>query len=401
MPLDDGPATTRETAAAYRTATVVLLLLAGILAGTQLGKIAPLVDWYRDAVGMSLVAVGWLAALIGFFVAFAAFPSGLVIDRFGGWRVFTAASAVLFVGGLGVAAFASPAAVLAARLVEGAGYLFLCVVIPALVAEIAPPRLRGPALAVWGGFVPIGFAVGAFLARSMLPAFAPPAFLLAATCTFAVFATPAALLLARIPQARRSQPASASEGLAMRRSLSPALAALALSFGCYVMQSLAFFTFLPAFADESGGRLLVTAGAIALFVPLGNFLAGAAIGTRGGRFIGSLIAVGFVVGAAVAPSFYGSPDGRLATAAAIVFALSGGLVASAQFAVIPFILPPGGSPAVAIGFVAQVGGIATLIAPPLAAFLVERFGWPALGWGLAIAGLAGAAAALPLMRRRA
>ena len=47
-----------------RLAAIVFLLAAGILAGTQLGKIAPLVGWYRSDAGFSLVMVGWLAALI-------------------------------------------------------------------------------------------------------------------------------------------------------------------------------------------------------------------------------------------------------------------------------------------------------------------------------------------------
>lgn len=384
---------------AYREATVALLLAAGILAGTQLGKVAPLVDWYRDAIGMSLVSIGWLAALIGFFVAFAAFPSGFVIERFGAYGTFVAASALLTAGGLGLAAFDVPAAILAARLVEAAGYLFLVVVIPALAAEIAPPRLKAPSLAVWGGFVPIGFAVGAFLARVMLPSFSPQAFLFAAILAFAAFALGAALLLGRVPQARRRMPAAASEGLAIRRTITPALTALALSFGFYVMQSLAFFTFLPAFARETGGRLLIPAGAIALVVPLGNFVAGALVGGRGRRFVAGLIAAGFALGAVAAPPFYAAHDTTVATASAIAFAFSGGLVASAQFALIPFILPAGGSAAVAIGFVAQVGGIATLAAPPIAGYLIEGSGWPMLGWGLAVAGVAGLAMTLPLVRR--
>ena len=43
---------------AYRLAVIVVLQLVGILAGVQLGKIAPLVDWYQREVGFSLVLVG-------------------------------------------------------------------------------------------------------------------------------------------------------------------------------------------------------------------------------------------------------------------------------------------------------------------------------------------------------
>ncbi len=43
-----------------RLTTIVVLLLAGILAGTQLGKVAPLVGWYQQEIGFSLVLTGWL-----------------------------------------------------------------------------------------------------------------------------------------------------------------------------------------------------------------------------------------------------------------------------------------------------------------------------------------------------
>ena len=44
---------------AYRLAVIVVLQLVGILAGVQLGKIAPLVEWYRSEIGFSLVLIGW------------------------------------------------------------------------------------------------------------------------------------------------------------------------------------------------------------------------------------------------------------------------------------------------------------------------------------------------------
>ena len=50
-----------------RFAAIVMLLLAGVFAGTQLGKIAPLVEWYRGELGFSLVLIGWLTSMIAIF----------------------------------------------------------------------------------------------------------------------------------------------------------------------------------------------------------------------------------------------------------------------------------------------------------------------------------------------
>lgn len=383
-----------------RIATVSLLLVAGILAGTQLGKIAPLVGWYHETVGLSLVTIGWLAALIGFFVAFAALPSAFVIDRFGGFRVFALSSMILFAGGLGVAGFHAAGLILAARLVEGVGYLFLVVVIPTLAAEISPPAFRGPALAVWGGFVPIGFAIADFSARAMVPRAGPETFLWLAILAFGIFALPAGLLLRRMPpKVRAARPEATSEKSAFRSTLSPALFCIAAAFGFYVVLSLAFFTFLPSFGLRKGEALMLAAGAIALVVPLGNIATGAAVGGRGPRFIAVLIAIGFAFSALAAPIFYSADGTSLVTVSAVGFAFFGGVVASALFAAIPFVVPGNGSSAIAIGFIAQSGGIATLIAPPLAGLIVESKGWPALGWLLCLVSLAGLAAIAPLILR--
>src|SRR5690606_41338859 len=87
------------------------------------------------------------------------------------------------------------------------------------------------------------------------------------------------------------------------------------------------------------------------------------------------------------------------TAGAFVYPFSGGDIASALFAAVPFIVPAGGSTALAIGLIAQSGGLATLVGPPLAGAVIEH-GWAQFGWMLVAVALAGLAACVPLMKRR-
>ena len=74
--------------------------------------------------------------------------------------------------------------------------------------------------------------------------------------------------------------------------------------------------------------------------------------------------------------------------------------ASALFAAIPYIVPKGGSVAVVIGLVAQTGGIGTVFGPPLAAHVIERYGWTGYAWFLAITGIVGALLVVPLLMPR-
>lgn len=384
-----------------RFSAIVVLLLAGVFAGAQLGKIAPLVDWYRDGIGLSLVTIGWLTSMIGIFVALVALPAGWVIGAGGLGRSFRWSALLLVVGGIGLAFFEAPLLVLAARLVEGLGYLMLVIALPAILSAISLPRWRGPVLAMWGGFVAVGFATADFLARWIVPAAGQRPYLLVVVLGFALFAALGVLLLSRLAPAAEED--TTRRGAAVRPGIGATLGfevvVAALAFGLYVILSVGFFAFMPAYAADGPG-LLLSAGSIALLVPIGNVLT--SLFVRGGdaRLAALLAATGFAVSALVAvPAFAGS-EPLTVTLAAAAFAIAGGVTASALFAALPFIVPRGGSVAVAIGLVAQTGGIGTVIGPPLAGFVIETHGWPGFAWLLLATALAGFLATLPLLRRR-
>lgn len=379
---------------AYRLAVIVVLQLVGILAGVQLGKIAPLVDWYQRDVGFSLVLIGWFTSLIGIFVALAALPAGWAIERIGPARTFLAGSVVMTIGGIALALFGAPAAILASRLVEGAGYLVLVIATPALLAAISPDSWKAPVLAIWGGFVPIGFAVADFTAQAMLPSGDPQDYLLVAIAAFAIVATIAAILL-RAP-GLGSHAAAGAAGGSFAATMTLPVALVALAFGIYVVLSVGFFSFMPAYVGAGQASILLSAGAIALLVPIGNILASLLVGGRDARFIALLSAAGFAVNAALAIPAFGSSNAVVATAALALFAIAGGMTASALFASIPFIVRREGSASVAIGFVAQAGGIGTLFGPPLAGYVIETYGFAGFGWFLAAVAGVGIACLIPL-----
>lgn len=369
----------------------MLVLLAGVTTGAQLGKIAPLIPWYRNDLGLSLVEAGWLAAILGIFVAIAALPAGWLIDRAGLKRSILAGAAVLAAGGVALALADTTLAIFAARLVEAVGYLALCVALPAVLNDISPVNWKGPVLAIWSGFVPLGFATSDFLALAMLPLYSPPAYLLVMALLFAVLAAGALWLLGGIAV---SQPASSTGGVAQTLSLRVVL--VAGSFGAFVVLSVSMFTFMPSFVAGDGAHFLVSAGVIALSVPLGNVLASVLVRGRGAGYMARLAVFGFAISAVTAVPAFTLANPALATISALALAISGALVASAQFAAIPFVTPRGGSVPVAIGLVCQAGGLGTVFGPPLAAGVIETFGWSGLGWFLSAVAVAGLACMVPI-----
>jgi MFS family permease len=384
-----------------RLAAIAALLLAGILAGTQLGKIAPLVGWYRDDIGFSLVLIGWLASMIGIFVALAALPAGWAIERAGMRKSFAAACAIMIAGGVALAFLRKPEAILAARTVEGAGYLVLVIAIPALLNSISPPSWRAPALAIWGGFVPVGFAIADLMAACILPA-GETVYLLAAIVVFALFAAAATVLAFKVADFDGAQRpvAEANPDGAFRATMTIGVVLISLAFGIYVVLSVGFFAFMPAFIAGGQSAIALSAGAIALIVPLGNLLTGALVRGRDARFAAWLATIGFAATAAAALPAFAGTSVLPATLAAVVLAVSGGVTASALFASVPLILPKGGSVAVAIGLICQAGGIGTVFGPPLAGQVIESYGWLGFGWFLAGSAAVGIVSLSPLLANR-
>jgi MFS family permease len=376
-----------------RLAAIALLLAAGVMTGAQLGKIAPLIGWYQADLGFSLVAAGWLAAILGVFIALVALPAGWLIDRIGLVRSILIGAVALAMGGVLLAAAREPALAFAARSVEAGGYLLLCIALPALLAAISPLHWKGPVLAIWSGFVPLGFATSDFVAGAMLPVADPSAFLLVMALGFVLVAAGALVSLRGMTVAGS---AGAQGGL--MPTLSREVVLLSAGFGAFVVLSVSMFIYMPTFVGSAGAYYLVPAGAIALSVPFGNVLAGVLVRGKGAAFMGRLAVIGFAISAATAVPAFTLTDPVLATLSALMLAVSGALVASAQFAAIPFVTPQRGSVSVALGLVCQAGGIGTVFGPPIAATVIERAGWAGLGWFLTAVALVGLACMAPLMR---
>lgn len=385
--------TPRPTAPAPLMA-IVLVLLTGVFTGAQLGKIAPLLTWYQQDVALSLVAAGWLAAILGLFIAVVALPAGWLIDRLGLARSIMAGTLALALGGTVLALSTTPSVLFAARLVEALGYLALCIALPAVLATISPPAWKGPVLAIWSGFVPLGFATSDMLASAMLPDVVPATYLLTMTLLLAALALLTLLCLRGLSTAT----AAGTEGGGFGATLTMPVILLSLGFGAFVVVSVSMFTFLPTLVAEDGDRFLLSAGSIALCVPIGNLVAGILVHGRGARFMTMLAIAGFASGTALAVPAFTFDNAPLATAAMLLLAISGAFVASAQFAAIPFITPPAGSVSVAIGLVCQAGGIGTVFGPPAAAAIIERFGWSGLALFLALVAAAGLACMVPILR---
>ena len=374
-----------------RSLAILALLAAGFLAGAQLGKLAPLATWYQSG-GMTLTAFGWLVAAIGFFVAIGAVPAAILVERLGLLKAYALAALSLAAGGIWLALAGPGPAMMAARLVEAFGYVLTVIAAPTLMTVVAPQRLRAAMLAAWSAFVPAGFAIAGFLSSAMLPDFTPQTYLLVTSLVFAVLSAAALVLSAMAGGAARD---ATSAGTGIAASADRIVLLVALAFAIFVIVSLAYFTFLPAYSEGRPGLFLMHPGAIVLFVPLGNLTATLLVARLSGGGVARLSIAAFALCAIAGLVLFQAEDSLAATLAGILLSVGLGIVASAVYAMIPFVVPRGGSAVIVIGLVSQAGGLATLAGPPVAGFIVDRSGWPMLGVFIAATSVLGMAALWP------
>jgi predicted MFS family arabinose efflux permease len=186
-----------------------------------------------------------------------------------------------------------------------------------------------------------------------------------------------------------------SAGTGIAASADRIVLLVALAFAVFVIVSLAYFTFLPAYSEGRPGLFLMHPGAIVLFVPLGNLTATLLVARLSGGGVARLSIAAFALCAIAGLVLFQAEDSLAATLAGILLSVGLGIVASAVYAMIPFVVPRGGSAVIVIGLVSQAGGLATLAGPPVAGFIVDRSGWPMLGVFIAATSVLGMAALWP------
>jgi MFS family permease len=396
---------------------VLLVYGTGVLAAATLGKVAPAVSLLRADLGLSLGAAGWLVSAITAVAALLGTPAGLWVRRRGGRRALLAGLALLAVTGVAGAGAPGAGWMLAARVVEGVGFLLVVVAAPTLLVQMVARADQPAVLALWGTAIPVGLAASAAAGGALAP--------LGWRLWLAVpnaLAVPAAVASALVVPADSSPatpdgpapaggsapptggargraggpgpPAGAAPAAGRRLRLADlrAAALLAGGFCAAVVIAAAVLGMLPAFLEEQR-RAGVAAGGtatalVALCSVLGSLVAGWLL-ARGAELRG-LAATGLLMPLASWPMVAagGSLGGSVLAAAGLMAA--NGVVVAGVFAAVPRVAAAPDHLGVVNGLVAQLGSAGTLLGPPLFAWAAAAAGWrvlPPLVAAFSVAGL--------------
>ncbi|MFV0643903.1 MAG: MFS transporter [Sphingomonadaceae bacterium] len=314
-----------------------LIYLYAVISGGSVGKLIPLVGDMAKTTHVSLSEAAWLISVISAASVLLAPFSGAMTDRLGDRKIIVAGLSVMILANVLMWPMSSFAALLAGRLLEGAGFIAVSVGTIAMVVRTTEGARQPLAMAVISTSVPLG--VGLFLGFGGL--FAGPnwqwVFPAHALC-LAVMLALSALLPAWVKPEKNSSNAGAGMG-AVLRSAGPAGLSLGICIATIAM--FGFGALFPTYASGTFGVSPAVAAGYGMFsYPasiIGSLIVGPVAMHHG---VGKLSLAAFALLALTGSAIFFPITGLWGSAAILFcFYIAGGMVGAIGMARLPHIIP--------------------------------------------------------------
>jgi predicted MFS family arabinose efflux permease len=363
---------------AARTATawpqVIVLLIAGIIAAFQVGKVPPSLTFLHADFGISALTAGWILSIFAAIGSLTGIVFGQLADQLGARRTVIGGLACIALASALGAACTSVAPLLLTRVFEGFGFLSVAVGMPPLIASLTVPADRRIALGLWSSYMPLGIASALVSAPWIIAAGGSWRVLWIVAGVLAALGALAIALLIHVTPAKKPHANLAANVRTVLAARSPLAAGVA--FGAYAATYFAIAGFMPPIIMATGASV-ATAASLSAFIAIvnggGNILAGVAA-RHASRF--AILATGFGVVAVGGTLFYltGLPlPVRIAGVAIGVFAA--GMVPGTVSGSIVALAPTPQLIGTTQGLAQQLSSAGQLISPPLIALVgAERGG---------------------------
>jgi MFS family permease len=365
-----------------------IVILSGVVAALQMGKLPPALPELQAQMGVSWVQAGFLLSMVQFAGMSLGLVVGLFADRWGlrlcmlcGLMTLSVAS---FRGGLA----STPEALLWLRGMEGFGFLLASLPAPALIRQLVPPGKLNAMMGVWGAYMPAGTALALLLGPLWIPAWGWPSWWwlfagLSALMALGLFvAVPADSLRRSRVSAERAR---SDLQYSLRQRIHDTLRApgpwlVSLTFAMYSGQWLAVVGFLPSIYAQAGltgpGLGVLTAVAAAVNM-VGNVASGRLLQKAVTASV--LLYCGFLamaMGGALAFGTWTSDLPVWRYAGVLLFSMCGGLVPGTLFSLALRLAPSDGTVSATVGWMQQWSSAGQFVGPPAVAWLAAQAG----GW---------------------
>ena len=362
----------------------LIVILAGVCAALHVGKLPPAIPVLREALGISLVAAGFLLSA----VQIAGMTTGLLVGRLadglGLRRSMLLGLAVLALASAAGAMASGVAALLVLRAVEGLGFLLVVLPAPSMVRRLVAPEHVTRVLGLWGGYMPLGTATALLCGAPLLaligwrPVWLSLALLtlLAAIALVTQVSGDSATTTGARPLVAGRAPSPWTR--VQQTLVAPGPWLVALAFFLYSGQWLAVVGFLPTIYNQAGYSGVVVGVLTALAAGInmvGNIGAGRCLarGMRPGVLL-STAYLAMALGAVVAFGAQGHPVWQYL--AVLVFSGVGGLIPGTLFSLAVVLAPGEATVSTTVGWMQQFSALGQFLGPPLVAWVATQTG----GW---------------------
>ncbi|MDX3227859.1 MFS transporter [Streptomyces sp. ME19-01-6] len=392
-----------------------LIYLSGVMAATSIGRITPVSIDLENDLGLSLGQVGLVASSVTAVAAVLGLAVSVALRPLDPRRTLIGGLVVMGLAGLLVSRAGGFPLLLGGRLVESVGYVVVVIAAPVLILGLGDDERRTVALAIWGTFMPVGLALGAFGGGLLSGGFGwRTSLAVAAAVTLAMAA--AAL---RLPGAGAREAGPEAEGPAGRATVTEShdgakdrdgtgdrwararrLArpvALGAGFATISATIVTFVALYPTYLHDEFDIPTAAAGTLTGSVSFAGVAGGfaASVLLRRGVRMKYLFTAALLMPAGAFAAFGSTGGLGISMTSAVLIAVTNELVVATVFAALPLVVRTSADVGVANGVVAQLGSVGSLAGPPLVGLVVTAAdGWWAVGPTL----LVGCAVGVVLLR---
>lgn len=346
--------------------SIVLIYVFTVIAGAAIGKMVPIMPDVVRETGASLESAAWLISIISAASVLAAPFSGVLSDRFGDRNLMAGGFVIMALANLGNWAAHDFTMLTVTRMIEGCGFICVCLGATAMMARTTAGPRQGIAMSLMSTGIPFGVGLGLSLAGQLAGPHWRDVFLghaaLLAVMLVLVTLTPAwTRSTEKMEQAQPSWWSVASAS-------GPSLLALGILISTIAM--FGFGTLFPNYAVQTFGLTPAAAAAYGLLSYPASILGSLAIGWFATRFgmrvmiLGSLLLLTLSGIGIFVPALGLNGD----VAVLFVFYAVGGMVGAIGMSSLPHVTPSPSAMGITSSLFMQGANLGILVGAPITYF---------------------------------
>jgi MFS family permease len=346
-----------------------LSFLTGVIAAITVTKASPALLAMKQELQLTVVQMGWIMSSVAVATVLLGIFSGSLSRKIGPKKVLQLALTLICIASSLSFLVDSPTQLLAIRIIEGIGIIFISVSAPTLISHLSKPSDIGLSMGVWALWMPVGSVLVFLLSPILLQQFNWQ-WLWASS---ALLALPLLFCSTLIPNLSLHSPSQDKQAPFSFTKTGAII--LALIFICFTGIFFSFITYLPSYLVDTysltNNRAIFVTALLPFFIIPGNLISGFLIhkGLSPAQMMRYPAGALLIIISLLFQLEYSIPIG-LTLLACFGFFL--GMIPTAIFAQAPRMARKPIDVGRVIGIITTGQGLGILLSPPLAGILISE-----------------------------